>query len=67
MGFCLSNCPTHKGKNYLFPQIQTHKTETKRTIKIKKTPKLVFKTKTKKERNNIQIYFLKLQKMKMRN
>ncbi len=32
MGLCSSNCPTHKGGVYLSPH--THKTKTKRTIKI---------------------------------
>jgi hypothetical protein len=41
MGLCLSNCPTHKGGVYLFPH--THKTETKRTIKIKNPKKILRK------------------------
>jgi hypothetical protein len=40
MGLCSSNYSTHKGGVYLFPH--THKTETKRTIKIK-TPKTVLR------------------------
>jgi len=42
---CLSNCPTHKGGVYLFPQ--THKIETKRTIKIKNPKNNIEKVKKK--------------------
>jgi hypothetical protein len=40
MGFCSNNCPTHKGRDSFS---HTHKTETKRTIKIKKTSKTVLR------------------------
>ncbi len=53
-GLCLSNCPTHKGKIYLFSQIHTHKTKTKRTIKIFKTRKIVLKTLKEREKENHQ-------------
>ncbi len=48
MGFCLSNCPTHIGRVYLFPHTQNI---TKRTIKIKNPQNSIEKTKRKKEEN----------------
>jgi hypothetical protein len=50
MGLCLSNCPTHKGGVYLFPQ--THKIETKRTIKIKNPKNNIEKAKKKGKKEN---------------
>jgi len=44
MGLCSNNCPTHKGRVYLFPH--TLKTETKKkTIKIKSPNKNIEKAK----------------------
>jgi hypothetical protein len=45
-GLCLGNCPTHKGRVYLFPH--THKRETKRIIKIKNPKNSIENTNKKK-------------------
>jgi hypothetical protein len=50
MGICLNNCPTHKGTIYLFPHIHTHKTETKKTIKIKNPKNNIEKIKRREKR-----------------
>jgi hypothetical protein len=47
----LSNCPTHKGGVYLFPQ--THKIETKRTIKITNPKNNIKKVKKKREKRKL--------------
>jgi hypothetical protein len=44
MGFCFSNCPTHKEQVYLFPHTHTPK---KKVIKIKNPKKHIEKTKKK--------------------
>ncbi len=50
MGLCLSNCPTHKGGVYLFP----NKTKTKRTMKIKNPKNNIEKDKKKGKKENQQ-------------
>jgi len=52
MGLCLSNCPTHKGGVYLSPH--THKTKTKRTIKIKNPKNSIEKAKRRGKRNKVE-------------
>jgi hypothetical protein len=46
MGLCLNNCPTHKGRVYLFPL--TDKTEKKEQLKL--TPKTILRKPTRKNR-----------------
>jgi hypothetical protein len=48
MDLCLNNYPTHKGGIYLFPH--PHKTETKRTIKIKNLKNNMEKAKRREKR-----------------
>jgi hypothetical protein len=52
MGICLNNCSTHKGWVYLAPPhpTHTHKTYTKRTIKITNPKNSIEKTKREKRK-----------------